>query len=172
MAHPAVRKLSFTGSTEVGRGLLKASADRVISTSMELDGNAPLIVLMSAVTTSRDVLRPALWSAGFSLGRIVVGAEDDDLIATIAAEDAYEERLDPAAVRGAPSSSSAVSIPTRRARCRSRPLKVSATGCSSWAGGATSVRPLRGTPDARSVPVSPPRMPVEAGRERRSTGTR
>jgi hypothetical protein len=100
MAHPAVRKLSFTGSTEVGRGLLKASADRVISTSMELDGNAPLIVLMSAVTTSRDVLRPALWSAGFSLGRIVVGAEDDDLIATIAAEDAYEERLDPAAVRG------------------------------------------------------------------------
>ena len=46
--HPAVRKLSFTGSTEVGRGLLKASADRVISTSMELGGNAPLIVLPGA----------------------------------------------------------------------------------------------------------------------------
>lgn len=48
LTHPAVRKLSFTGSTEVGRELLKACADRVISTSMELGGNAPLIVLPGA----------------------------------------------------------------------------------------------------------------------------
>jgi succinate-semialdehyde dehydrogenase/glutarate-semialdehyde dehydrogenase len=48
LAHPAVRKLSFTGSTEVGRDLLKSSADRVINTSMELGGNAPLIVLPGA----------------------------------------------------------------------------------------------------------------------------
>lgn len=46
--HPAVRKLSFTGSTEVGRILLREAADRVISTSMELGGNAPLIVLPDA----------------------------------------------------------------------------------------------------------------------------
>ncbi|MFJ4175218.1 NAD-dependent succinate-semialdehyde dehydrogenase [Microbacterium sp. NPDC089696] len=46
--HPAVRKLSFTGSTEVGRELLHASADSVVSTSMELGGNAPLIVLPGA----------------------------------------------------------------------------------------------------------------------------
>lgn len=46
--HTAVRKLSFTGSTEVGRELLKTAADRVISTSMELGGNAPLIVLPTA----------------------------------------------------------------------------------------------------------------------------
>lgn len=48
IAHPAVRKLSFTGSTEVGRELLHACADTVVSTSMELGGNAPVIVLPSA----------------------------------------------------------------------------------------------------------------------------
>ncbi|WP_326640525.1 NAD-dependent succinate-semialdehyde dehydrogenase [Streptosporangium sp. NBC_01755] len=44
----AVRKLSFTGSTEVGRLLLRDAADRVISTSMELGGNAPFLVLEDA----------------------------------------------------------------------------------------------------------------------------
>ncbi|MER5769487.1 NAD-dependent succinate-semialdehyde dehydrogenase [Streptomyces sp. NPDC001985] len=45
---PAVRKLSFTGSTEVGRRLLHGAADRVLSTSMELGGNAPFLVLEDA----------------------------------------------------------------------------------------------------------------------------
>jgi succinate-semialdehyde dehydrogenase/glutarate-semialdehyde dehydrogenase len=48
IAHPAVRKLSFTGSTEVGRVLLHAAADTVVSTSMELGGNAPFVVLEGA----------------------------------------------------------------------------------------------------------------------------
>lgn len=48
MHHPAVRKLSFTGSTEVGRVLLKEAADTVLSTSMELGGNAPFLVLEGA----------------------------------------------------------------------------------------------------------------------------
>jgi succinate-semialdehyde dehydrogenase/glutarate-semialdehyde dehydrogenase len=46
--HPAVRKLSFTGSTEVGRGLLKAAADCVVNCSMELGGNAPFLVFDDA----------------------------------------------------------------------------------------------------------------------------
>lgn len=46
--HPAVRKLSFTGSTEVGRLLLHEAADTVVSTSMELGGNAPFLVLPGA----------------------------------------------------------------------------------------------------------------------------
>ena len=41
---PRVRKLSFTGSTEVGRLLLRQAADQVISCAMELGGNAPFIV--------------------------------------------------------------------------------------------------------------------------------
>lgn len=49
MLHDArVRKLSFTGSTEVGRVLLRAAADTVISCSMELGGNAPFIVFDDA----------------------------------------------------------------------------------------------------------------------------
>jgi succinate-semialdehyde dehydrogenase/glutarate-semialdehyde dehydrogenase len=45
---PRVRKLSFTGSTEVGRVLVKEAADQVINTSMELGGNAPFLVFADA----------------------------------------------------------------------------------------------------------------------------
>jgi succinate-semialdehyde dehydrogenase/glutarate-semialdehyde dehydrogenase len=48
MADPRVRKLSFTGSTEVGRQLLRQAADTVLSCSMELGGNAPFIVFDDA----------------------------------------------------------------------------------------------------------------------------
>ena len=43
-----VRKLTFTGSTEVGRILLRQAADRVMKCSMELGGNAPFIVFDDA----------------------------------------------------------------------------------------------------------------------------
>ncbi|WP_329231956.1 NAD-dependent succinate-semialdehyde dehydrogenase [Streptomyces canus] len=42
---PRVRKLSFTGSTPVGRHLLRQAAGRVVNASMELGGNAPFVVL-------------------------------------------------------------------------------------------------------------------------------
>ena len=45
---PRVRKLSFTGSTEVGRVLLREAADQVVNCSMELGGNAPFLVLDDA----------------------------------------------------------------------------------------------------------------------------
>ncbi|AKR55935.1 succinate-semialdehyde dehydrogenase [Devosia sp. H5989] len=45
---PRVRKLSFTGSTQVGRALLKEAADCVVSCSMELGGNAPFVVFDDA----------------------------------------------------------------------------------------------------------------------------
>jgi succinate-semialdehyde dehydrogenase / glutarate-semialdehyde dehydrogenase len=49
MVHdPRVRKLSFTGSTEVGRVLLKEAADQVVNCSMELGGNAPFLVFEDA----------------------------------------------------------------------------------------------------------------------------
>lgn len=47
-ANEKVRKLSFTGSTEVGRKLLRQSANNVLKTSMELGGNAPFIVFDDA----------------------------------------------------------------------------------------------------------------------------
>ena len=46
--NPIVRKLTFTGSTEVGRVLLKQAADSVMKCSMELGGNAPFIVFDDA----------------------------------------------------------------------------------------------------------------------------
>jgi len=48
MNDPRLRKLSFTGSTEVGRTLLKQASARIINCSMELGGNAPFIVFDDA----------------------------------------------------------------------------------------------------------------------------
>ncbi|MEM8851774.1 MAG: NAD-dependent succinate-semialdehyde dehydrogenase [Pseudomonadota bacterium] len=48
MAAPQVRKITFTGSTEVGKELIRQSADTVKKVSMELGGNAPFIVFDDA----------------------------------------------------------------------------------------------------------------------------
>jgi succinate-semialdehyde dehydrogenase / glutarate-semialdehyde dehydrogenase len=48
LADPRTRKVSFTGSTEVGRTLLQQAATQVLNCSMELGGNAPFIVLEDA----------------------------------------------------------------------------------------------------------------------------
>lgn len=48
LADPRVRKLSFTGSTNVGRHLLRQAADNVLKCSMELGGNAPFMVFDDA----------------------------------------------------------------------------------------------------------------------------
>jgi succinate-semialdehyde dehydrogenase / glutarate-semialdehyde dehydrogenase len=45
---PRLRKLSFTGSTEVGRKLIEASAEQVLKVSMELGGNAPFLIFDDA----------------------------------------------------------------------------------------------------------------------------
>jgi succinate-semialdehyde dehydrogenase/glutarate-semialdehyde dehydrogenase len=48
IADPRLRKLTFTGSTEVGRTLIAESAQRVLKVSMELGGNAPFVVFGDA----------------------------------------------------------------------------------------------------------------------------
>jgi succinate-semialdehyde dehydrogenase / glutarate-semialdehyde dehydrogenase len=48
IADPRLRKLSFTGSTEVGRKLIAQAADQVLKVSMELGGNAPFLVFEDA----------------------------------------------------------------------------------------------------------------------------
>lgn len=47
-SNPTVRKLSFTGSTEIGRLLMRQSADTIKKLSLELGGNAPFIVFDDA----------------------------------------------------------------------------------------------------------------------------
>ena len=46
--HPGVRKLSFTGSTEVGKQIMRAAADRIVPVSLELGGKSPSIVYPDA----------------------------------------------------------------------------------------------------------------------------
>lgn len=48
LSHPAIRKITFTGSTAVGKQLMKAAAEQVKRVSMELGGHAPLIVFEDA----------------------------------------------------------------------------------------------------------------------------
>jgi len=48
LENPAVRKISFTGSTEVGKQLMKGAADQVKRLSLELGGHAPFIVFPDA----------------------------------------------------------------------------------------------------------------------------
>jgi succinate-semialdehyde dehydrogenase/glutarate-semialdehyde dehydrogenase len=60
------RKLSFTGSTPVGVKLLEQAAEQVLSTSMELGGNAPFIVFEDAdLTIAMDsLIMNKMWNAG------------------------------------------------------------------------------------------------------------
>jgi len=46
--HPTVSKLSFTGSTEVGKSIMRAAADRIVPVSLELGGKSPSIVFPDA----------------------------------------------------------------------------------------------------------------------------
>ena len=48
LADTRVRKLSFTGSTEIGRTLLKLATEHIVNASMELGGNAPFLVFDDA----------------------------------------------------------------------------------------------------------------------------
>ncbi len=46
--HPLVRKLSFTGSTEVGRSIMHSAAERIVPVSLELGGKSPAVVFPDA----------------------------------------------------------------------------------------------------------------------------
>ena len=48
LENPLCRKISFTGSTEVGRGLIRGAADQVTKLSLELGGHAPVLVFDDA----------------------------------------------------------------------------------------------------------------------------
>ena len=70
--NPLVRKLTFTGSTEVGRLLLAQSAETIKKTSMELGGNAPILVFDDA---DLDVAVTGVLTAKFrNTGQSCIGA--------------------------------------------------------------------------------------------------
>ena len=64
VAHPDVAKVSFTGSTEVGRGVARVAADRLAHASLELGGKNPSIVFPDAVDD--DLIEGLLSSSRFT----------------------------------------------------------------------------------------------------------
>lgn len=89
---PRLRKLSFTGSTDVGKGLLREAADNVLRTSMELGGCAPFIVfgdadLDRAVAAAKSVKLRNMGEACNAANRFYVSRElADEFAARLAAE--------------------------------------------------------------------------------------
>lgn len=86
---PVVRKLSFTGSTEVGAQLLAQCAPTIKKTSMELGGNAPFIVFDDADVEA--AVRGALMAKYRNTGQACVAA--NRFLVQSGAYDAFAKRL-------------------------------------------------------------------------------
>jgi succinate-semialdehyde dehydrogenase/glutarate-semialdehyde dehydrogenase len=88
-ASPIVRKVTFTGSTEIGKVLLKQSAETVKKCSMELGGNAPFIVFDDADLD--QAVKGALASKFRNTGQTCVCA--NRILVQDAVYDAFSKKL-------------------------------------------------------------------------------
>jgi succinate-semialdehyde dehydrogenase/glutarate-semialdehyde dehydrogenase len=86
---PRTRKLSFTGSTEVGKKLIEQSADQVLRVSMELGGNAPFLVFDDAEID--DVVEGALVAKMRNIGEACTAANRFHVSERVA--DEFAEKL-------------------------------------------------------------------------------
>ena len=89
LAHPGTRKLTFTGSTEVGRLLAAQCAPRLMRTALELGGNAPFIVFADA--NLERAVEQAMLSKFRFMGQTCICANRFLLERSIA--DAFLERI-------------------------------------------------------------------------------
>jgi succinate-semialdehyde dehydrogenase / glutarate-semialdehyde dehydrogenase len=86
---PRTRKLSFTGSTEVGRKLIEQSADQILKVSMELGGNAPFLVFEDADLDA--AVEGAVIAKMRNIGEACTAANRFHVAASVATE--FAERL-------------------------------------------------------------------------------
>jgi succinate-semialdehyde dehydrogenase/glutarate-semialdehyde dehydrogenase len=86
---PKARKLSFTGSTEVGRKLIEQSADQILRVSMELGGNAPFLVFDDADID--DVVEGAMVAKMRNIGEACTSANRFHVAEGVAEE--FAEKL-------------------------------------------------------------------------------
>ena len=86
---PRARKLSFTGSTEVGKMLIEQSADQVLKVSMELGGNAPFLVFDDADVD--DAVEGALIAKMRNIGEACTSANRFHVAEAVA--DEFAEKL-------------------------------------------------------------------------------
>ena len=84
IADPRLRKLTFTGSTGVGRKLIEQSGEQVLRVSMELGGNAPFIVFEDADVD--DAVEGAMTAKMRNVGEACTAANRFHVAAPIAAE--------------------------------------------------------------------------------------
>jgi succinate-semialdehyde dehydrogenase / glutarate-semialdehyde dehydrogenase len=89
IADPRLRKLSFTGSTEVGRNLMKQASENLLRLSMELGGNAPFIVFEDADIDS--AVQGALIAKMRNIGEACTAANRFHVAAPVA--DQFAEKL-------------------------------------------------------------------------------
>ena len=94
-ANPTVRKLGFTGSTEIGKLLMRQCADQVKKVSLELGGNAPFIVFDDADLDA--AVAGAVIAKFRNSGQVCVAANRILVQDTVA--DAFAQRLSAAAAR-------------------------------------------------------------------------
>ena len=85
---PRTRKLSFTGSTEVGRRLMEQAAEQILRVSMELGGNAPFVVFEDADVD--DAVDGAMVAKMRNIGEACTAANRFHVAQPIAAEFAHK----------------------------------------------------------------------------------
>src|ERR671930_110658 len=86
---PRLRKLSFTGSTEVGRKLIAAASENVLKVSMELGGNAPFLIFDDADLDA--AVEGALIAKMRNIGEACTAANRFHVAASVAGD--FAERL-------------------------------------------------------------------------------
>ena len=89
IAHPAVRRVNFTGSTRVGRIIAQRCADHIKPALLELGGKAPMLVLDDADLDA--AVNAAAFGAYMNQGQICISTER--LIVTPGIADAFIEKL-------------------------------------------------------------------------------
>ena len=89
ISDPRLRKLSFTGSTEVGRQLMKQASDNLLRLSMELGGNAPFIVFDDADVDA--AVQGAMIAKMRNIGEACTAANRFHVAGSVAAE--FAEKL-------------------------------------------------------------------------------
>jgi acyl-CoA reductase-like NAD-dependent aldehyde dehydrogenase len=87
--HPAVKRINFTGSTEVGRIIAKRAAEHLKPCLLELGGKAPLIVLEDADLD--EAVKAAAFGAYMNQGQICMSTER--LVVVEAVADAFAQKL-------------------------------------------------------------------------------
>lgn len=89
VSHPSVRKISFTGSVETGRAVLKVAAERIVPATVELGGKSPFLVFDDA-----DLDRAAeLATKAFVLNSGQICSAGTRLLVQRGAQHAFTERL-------------------------------------------------------------------------------